>query len=233
MRLVLATYNVHRCVGIDRRHLPDRTAEVIRELEADIVGLQEVDSGYHIENGIDQIDHLARATGMHPIAAPTVRRHTAEYGNALLTRRDVHAVQRVDLSVPGREPRGALEVDFAVHGHLLRTIVTHFGLRRWERVEQARRIYERLASCAGQPIAILGDFNEWRPDDPSMRPFHERFGRWRLRTFPSRRPLLAIDRILVEPRALLVEATVHRSALARLASDHLPVRAVLELPDVA
>jgi endonuclease/exonuclease/phosphatase family metal-dependent hydrolase len=133
------------------------------------------------------------------------------------------------LSVPGREPRGALEVDLAVDERLLRVIVTHFGLRRYERAEQAARIFARLSECVGQPIVILGDFNEWRPDDPSMRLFHARFGRSRLRTFPSRRPLFAIDRVMVEPQSLLVETRVHRSALARVASDHLPMRAVIDL----
>ena len=83
----------------------------------------------------------------------------------------------------------------------------------------------------GRPVAILGDFNEWRPDDPSMRPFHARFGRWRLRTFPSRRPLFAIDRVMVDPPSLLIEARVHASPLARIASDHLPVRAEIDLPE--
>jgi endonuclease/exonuclease/phosphatase family metal-dependent hydrolase len=227
--LSVATYNIHRCVGTDRRHLPERTATVIRELNADVVGLQEVDAGYHIEHGLDQADFLAKATGLQAVAAPTCRREDSTYGNGLLTRYEIDRVDRFDLSVAGREPRGALIVDVLAEGRPVRVIVTHLGLRRYERVAQVDRIFQQIGSATDRPLVILGDFNEWYPTDPSLRRLHARFGRSRLRTFPSYRPLFSFDRILVEPRHLLLRIEAHSTPTARIASDHLPVRAILDL----
>ncbi|MCW8141795.1 MAG: endonuclease/exonuclease/phosphatase family protein, partial [Planctomycetota bacterium] len=81
-----ATYNVHRCIGADGRYDADRVAAVIRELDADVVGLQEVDARYHLENDLDQIEYLQEATGMTAVAGPTLTNHRGYYGNALLTR---------------------------------------------------------------------------------------------------------------------------------------------------
>jgi endonuclease/exonuclease/phosphatase family metal-dependent hydrolase len=230
VRIVVASYNVHRCIGTDGKHDPDRTAAVLAELGADIIGLQEVDSGYHVEHGLDQIEYLARTTGLRPILSPTLRRHTKVYGNGFLSRLAFGVVHRVDLSVPRREPRGALMVDFEIDGEGVRVVNAHLGLRRYERTDQVRRILTAIGPAdTERPLVLLGDFNEWHPQDLSMRALHPRFGRSRLRTFPSRRPLFALDRVLVEPLAVLNEVSRHATPLARRASDHLPVRAVIQL----
>src|SRR5512139_4054191 len=102
-RLCIASYNVHRCIGTDRRHDPERIATILKALDADIVGLQEVDARYHVEGGIDQAEYLARRTGRELVEGITLRRHEARYGNALLTRHPVTDVRLINLSVPGRE----------------------------------------------------------------------------------------------------------------------------------
>jgi endonuclease/exonuclease/phosphatase family metal-dependent hydrolase len=108
-------------------------------------------------------------------------------------------------------------------------VVTHLGLRRFERVRQVEQILQAVSAAQRHALTVIaGDFNEWRPNDHSLQPLHVRFGRSRTRTFPARRPLFAFDRILVEPRRALIEFSVHASALARVASDHLPVKAVIE-----
>ncbi|HEY8517668.1 MAG TPA: endonuclease/exonuclease/phosphatase family protein [Candidatus Binatia bacterium] len=229
MRLAVGSYNIHRCVGLDGRCSPERIADVIAEMAVDVVALQEVDGGYFLQEGRDQLAELAEATGMEAVAGPTLTSEVGHYGNALLTKKRAVAVRHADLSVAGKEPRGALDVDLEVDGHSVQLVVTHLGLRRFERVKQVDQI---LRTVIGAPedrlIIVAGDFNEWRPGDHSLRPLHARFGRSRLRTFPSRRPVFAFDRILVEPRSALVELTVHDTPLARVASDHLPVKAIVE-----
>jgi endonuclease/exonuclease/phosphatase family metal-dependent hydrolase len=227
VELTIGSYNVHRCVGADRKCAPERIARVIAELDVDVLALQEVDWGYH-HAGTDQIALLAEMTGMHAIAGPTMTREGGHYGNVLLTRDETTAVRHVDLSVAGKEPRGAIDADLLVRERRVRIVVTHLGLRRFERAMQVDQILRSVNSAApGSLTIVAGDLNEWRRNDHSLQALHVRFGRSRLRTFPARRPLFAFDRILVEPREALLSFTVHDSALARVASDHLPVRAVV------
>lgn len=231
----VATYNIHRCVGSDRRHDPDRVAAVIRELDVDAIGLQEVDGRYHAEEGLDQIEYLGRATGMAAVWGPTLQRRLRHQGNGLLTRRPIRAVRPIDLSVTGREPRGAIDVELDVDGEAVRILVAHFGLRDFERRSQADRLLDALG--AGTPLrktaalVVLGDFNEWAPRARSLRRLDRELGRsHRVRSFPARRPLFALDRIWVQPAERLVGVGPHRSSLARTASDHLPVRGTIAIP---
>lgn len=227
--LKIGSYNVHRCFGADRRCDPERVARVIAELDVDVLALQEVDCGYH-RAGDDQIATLADALAMHAVAGPTMHRTTGTYGNALLSRLPTAAVRHVDLSVAGREPRGAIDADLEIGGRAVRMLVAHLGLRRFERILQVEQILRSVRTTGqGKLTVVAGDLNEWRRNDGSLQPLHVRFGRSWLRTFPARAPLFAFDRILVEPRGALRSFTVHDSPLARVASDHLPVRAVVEL----
>jgi endonuclease/exonuclease/phosphatase family metal-dependent hydrolase len=114
MHMKLATYNIHACIGADDRFDPDRTAGVMPQLEADVLALQEVE--HHQVEGIDLLEYLATVTGMKPITGPTLLRETRDYGNALLTRLPVLTLNRVDLSLPPHEPRGALDVMLDWHG---------------------------------------------------------------------------------------------------------------------
>ena len=227
MELSVGSYNVHRCIGADRRCAPERIASVIADLDVDVLALQEVDCGYHVA-GVDQLAALAGLTGMHAVGGPTMVRGDGSYGNALLTRAATTAVRHVDLAVVGREPRGAIDADLDVSGRRVRIVVTHLGLRRFERAMQVEQILRTLRKTSGETVTIVaGDLNEWRPNDHSLQALHVRFGRSRVRTFPARRPLFAFDRILVEPADALLSFAARDSPLARVASDHLPVRAVV------
>ena len=231
-RVDVATYNVHRCVGLDGRHDPDRIAAVIRELAVDVIGLQEVDARAHVEAGIDQFDYLARATGFTAIAGPTLRRHEGHYGNALLTRWPVRHVQNLDLSVRGREPRGAIAAVVDTDRGAARVVVTHLGLRGGERRRQVAQLLALVGKQPSpRPAVLLGDFNEWLGPARVMRRLRRIFGSRALRSFPSKWPLLALDRVLVYPARALTDVRVHRTHLARVASDHLPVRATVRRLD--
>lgn len=233
---VVASYNVHRCVGVDGRHDPDRVADVIRDLEADVVALQELDSRYHIEDDLDQIVYLATTTGYEAVPGPVRVRGLGNYGNGLLLRRPPRAVRRIDLSVRGREERGALDVDVDVDGAPaqgtnagIRVVAAHLGLNAGERRIQVGRLLVALEDHRDRPLVLLGDFNEWMRGTPLLRRLNRRFGPIpSLRTFPSRFPMFALDRIWVQPRSAILELAVHGAGSARVASDHLPIRAVLD-----
>ena len=230
----IGSYNVHRCIGGDGRCDPERVARVIREIDCDPLGLQEVDNSPGPTPASLQLDFLARATGMAAIAGLRIVRHMGHYGNALLTRHRVLAVRRHDLSFSWREPRGALDVELDIAGAVTRFIVTHLGLTPGERRHQMRRILSIVAQgSAALPVVLLGDLNEWLPLGRPLRWLHACFGRPpAVRSFPALWPLLALDRIWVRPRDTLLSVRAHRSAAARLASDHLPVTAEVALANL-
>ncbi len=224
--IVVASYNIHSCVGADRLRDPARVAEVIRELDADIVALQEVDAEHGVGLDSDQWHYLSTATGHACIPGISLRTHRRTFGNALLTRRPALAVRLHDLSVTACEPRGAIEADIAVGSGLVRVIATHFGLGRRERRRQAEIVAAILADGVTEARAslVLGDLNEWRPGAGSLLPLLQHCQRAPTpRSFPARHPLLTLDRVLVSGAARLANVAAHASPLARRASDHLPV----------
>src|SRR4051794_39925331 len=127
-RLAIASYNVHRCIGRDGRHDPARIAAVLTELDADLIGLQEVHCRRGVDGDVDQVTFLAHATGLRAVSAPTAPTTRGHCCNALLTRHAIRGVRHVDLSVARTERRGALDVDLDCDGVALRVVVTHLGL---------------------------------------------------------------------------------------------------------
>lgn len=229
MRLSVATWNVHGCVGQDARFSPRRTLEVLRELDADVIALQEL--RWDPAEALHLLEALAARLGYTALAGPTLMRGDGHYGNALLTRFEVRHVARVDLSVPGREARGALDVRVDADGEALRIIATHLGLRPGERRAQMRQILTRIEGRTPMPLVLLGDLNEWLLWGRPLRWLRRHFGRTPAPpTFPARLPLFALDRIWATPRNMLGSVHVHRSPLARMASDHLPLCAEVRMP---
>jgi endonuclease/exonuclease/phosphatase family metal-dependent hydrolase len=228
MQLTVATYNIHACVGGDGRFDPRRTTDVLREIGADFVALQEVE--HHAVEGRDLLDYLADSLDMKAIAGPTLLRGTRHYGNALLTRLPVIAVERIDLSVPRREPRGALHVEIAWGERRVRMVATHLGLRPRERRHQVQRLLPLFERPHTDVAVLMGDLNEWVLWGRPLRWLRKHMPGGRQhppRTFPAHLPLLALDRIWVQPAGSLLSIEAHDSGLARRASDHLPLKAVL------
>jgi endonuclease/exonuclease/phosphatase family metal-dependent hydrolase len=227
-RLRIATYNVHSCLGTDGRHDLERIGAVIRSLDVDVVALQEVESPTGRPDDDDQLSALTRLTGFAlGIEGPTRPCRRGPFGNAILTRWPVVAVRRIDLSIPDREARGALDVDLDVGGVLVRVVATHFGLRSHERAAQWTRLLAHWNTRA-TPAVLLGDFNHWWWRDHVLAAVERQLGATpALRTFPSRRPVLALDRLWSQPASALRSIHVVSTALTRIASDHLPLRAEL------
>lgn len=228
--LRVATYNVHGCLGVDGVLAPRRVARVVADLDADVIGLQEVFSGGRVHAASNQLAVLAEATRLTAVAAPASPTATTGYGNALLTRWPVADVAYCDLSVGGREPRGAVEAVLCRGAERIAVVVTHLGLGRGERVRQIRRLLDWLAGRPPLPRIVAGDLNEWNRWSAAWRLLTRSFECTApVRTFPARRPVFPLDRVLVSAPARLEAATLHRSPLARVASDHLPLVATVRV----
>jgi len=225
----VATWNVHSCVGTDRRHDPARTAAVISELDADVVALQEFQYPADIALETRTPVVLERLDRYECALGPTLTRLTHSFGNVLLTRHPIRDLRRLDLSHQRREPRGALAATMDVHGVDLHVVATHLGLRPAERRLQVRRIMEHIETLSSGFLVVLGDFNDWLPGRSLVHVLDRRLGTAPPpRSFPVGFPLLALDRIWVQPRASLKRISVHATPVARLASDHFPVVADID-----
>ena len=227
MRIV--SYNIHGCVGTDGRRDAGRVAAVLEALAPDVVALQEVNSRAS-RGGLDQAMIVARRLGMQLEEGPLLREHRGHYGNAVLSRWPLRRTADGLYQAQGSQTRGWLAAEAAPPGRAAwRIVTTHLDLRGRARSAQLRELAVRLAGLPA-PLVLAGDLNEWRP--------------WRrgigglagvldllpaLASFPGRRPLLALDRLAVKGAFARAGPRVDASALARRASDHLPLWADVEI----
>jgi len=221
--LRVATWNIHGAIGADRRYAPERIVDVLAEIGADIVALQEVASAQAHENFLRDLE---RATGFHMAAGLLRQRRGDDFGNALLSRFPILSLEHLDLTVDDYEPRGAIDVCVDVDlARPLRVIATHLGLRPGERREQVRRIIAAVERDSPHPTLLMGDLNEWWLWGRPLRWLHAHFREAPPAppTFPSRRPVFALDRIWVAPTGCVQTLTRHSTTLSRVASDHLPL----------
>ena len=233
----LLTYNVHRCVGVDRKLDVSRVAAVIAEHEPDIVCLQELDVGRARTGFVDQAraiaDHLAMTYHFHA----AMRVEAELYGDAVLTHLPERLVKSGPLptvrGVPGLEPRGALWVAIEIEGVTLNVFNTHLGLvPREQRLQAAALVGDQWlghADCIG-PTLLTGDFNATsvtRPYQTLVRKLADCQRSLKMKpsvkTFPSSFPAIRIDHCFTSPEVVVTGVKAPFSPLARMASDHLPL----------
>ena len=230
MRLRVATYNIHRCIGRDGVEDCRRIGAVLGEMAADIVALQEVAS--LSDRRGDMLAYLAGITGTTAIEGFTLTTENSRYGNALLSGVPIASVKRIDISVEGREPRGVIEVVVDRYSPTVHLWTTHLGLRVRERHSQINTLLKIIAAAEAETSILFGDFNEWLPWGRTLRALHRWFAPTQSpATFPSRLPLLKLDRIWVRPSDNRSTIRAHASELSRVASDHLPLVADIVFPE--
>ena len=241
-RLRVMTYNVHSCVGTDGELSHTRIAEVIATYDPDIVALQELDLARMRSGRIDQAAVIAEQLKMRFHFHPALRVKEEMYGDAILSKLPLQLRHAGELpTVKARlafEPRGALWVTATCGEHEVQFLNTHLGLSRRERAVQVAALtgpgWLAHADCR-QPVVLCGDFNAL-PRSPVHRAFRQVLRDAALAvkmkhraTFPSRFPLLRLDYVFVSEGVNVLEVQAPRTALTRLASDHLPIIADLEV----
>jgi endonuclease/exonuclease/phosphatase family metal-dependent hydrolase len=226
--LRIATYNIHRCRGLDGRTRPERIATVLSSIDADVVALQEVVGAG--PRGGGQAEEIGAALGMGWIMSPARLLRGHHFGNVVLSRLPIAEHVEHDLSWKTCEPRRLQRVDVSVGGATLHVYNVHLGTALLERRHQA----ERLAAIVSDrhvpgPKLVLGDFNEWmkglvtsmlsaRLNSVDLRNFLRR-----RRTYPGVFPLLHLDHIYYAGHVEVVGIELPRTRLALVASDHLPL----------
>jgi endonuclease/exonuclease/phosphatase family metal-dependent hydrolase len=235
----VVTYNVHKCVGLDRRLSPARIVEVLREIDADIVALQEVLCIQGRNGEDDQAHFIARELEFDYRIGENRKLMGGIYGNVVLSRFPLLDAENHDISVAGREERGCLRVNIDLgQDGALHVYNVHLGTSFVERRHQARKLISEsiLSDCnVPGPRIMLGDFNEWtRGLATRLLTEHFQCGDIRLhlkraRTYPGVLPIMHLDHIYFDETLALQRAELHRSRAALIASDHLPIFADFKL----
>ena len=229
MQLTFASYNIHKGVGLDGRRDPERIISVLRELHADVIALQEADRRF---GDRESVLPKALLDDTPWRAAPVAKRQRSLgwHGNALLVRRDIEIDHAEALMLPTLEPRGAVRADLLVEGRRVRVLGAHLDLSGLLRRDQIRAMLRHCDNCGPCPTVMMGDFNQWGRSTGAFREFGPA---WKAlatgASFPSRRPLAPLDRIVHSAEWTCEHLGVHHSALAAVASDHLPIRGTLRL----
>lgn len=236
------TYNVHRCLGVDRKLSPQRVAEVIASCHPDIVALQELDVGRLRSGRVDQAETIARELGMELHFFPAVRILEEQFGDAILSRLPARLFKAGPLPRwRNAEPRGALWATIRVQGTDLQVLNTHLGLWGRERNRQIDALLgpEWLSHPACRPPYVLaGDFNApphsrgYRRLASQLTDVCRAAGARPEPTFPTRYPALRLDHLFVSRSIEVFDGRTVRTPLSRFASDHLPVVAELGLPNL-
>ena len=250
--ITVASYNMRKAIGTDRRRRPDRVLHVLQEIDADVVALQEADKRIG-GRGAAVRHELIPDHGLYKLVPFRVRhsrtleklpggrhaerifkintRNLGWHGNALLVKKHVEVMDVAALDLPMLEPRGAVMAELLIGDRPVRVVGMHLDLSGLWRRRQMRSILEAIHRRPHKmPTIMMGDTNEWRDAGACLKELN---GSYRVAptgpSFHSRRPIAALDRIIVDQALAIEAAGVHASAEARRPSDHLPIWARVAL----
>jgi endonuclease/exonuclease/phosphatase family metal-dependent hydrolase len=230
----IATYNIHRCRGMDRRVVPERIIEVLREIDADVIALQEVIGAGPV--GAGQAEEIGAGLGMGWVmnCVRTLRHH--QFGNVVLSRYPIVHHSQYDLSWRTCEPRNCQRADLQIAGQILHVYNVHLGTAVLERRYQAGRlasfVHDRRVTG---PKVLLGDFNEWMKGlaTKTLSSLFESVDisqhLKRRRTYPGLFPVVHLDHIYYDGRVAVLNVEMPRTRKALMASDHLPLVATFRI----
>jgi len=221
----VASYNMRKAIGTDRRRRPERTIDVLNELDADVIALQEADRRFGSRASALPLAMIEQHSDYKPVELDIRAGSIGWHGNALLVKKKVDVLEHHLFDLPSLEPRGAVLADVSVDGAELRIVGMHLDLSGLWRRQQAHAILRHLQERDGERHAVLmGDLNEWSTRGGCLREFaldHD-FAPCG-RSFHARRPIASLDRIMVSRDLEIVASGTHRTAASRRASDHLPI----------
>lgn len=227
----VVSYNIHKGIGLDRRRDPARILEVLREIDADIIALQEADRRFGAKTCVIPQHVLDEHSPWKAVSFGARSGSMGWHGNVLLIRKESIVMDCEAIHLPTLEPRGAVMADIRSGGTPIRVVGMHLDLSGLWRRRQAHAILTHVDSCSiHRPTVLMGDLNEWSTQSGCLRDFAR--AHHFADTGPSfhaRRAVARLDRIMVSHDLRVVECGVHNSATARRASDHLPIWAVVEM----
>ncbi len=230
----VASYNIRKAVGTDRRRMPERIIDVLNELDADVIALQEADRRFGIRHAVLPDRLLEMHSDYRAIELPTRVESMGWHGNALLVRRNQSHADASVIHLPCLEPRGAVMACIEIKGIRLRTVGMHLDLSGLWRRRQAAAVQHHVDMVDVQHPAdatiLMGDTNEWTANRGCLQDFSRHYDIAPCgRSFHARRQIAELDRIMWRGGLTLTDSGVHSSVLARRASDHLPVWATFDL----
>ncbi len=229
--LTVASYNIRKSVGLDWKREPSRILDVIREIDADVVALQEVDRRFGSRSSSLSAEAIIERTPYFPLHFGVRPSSLGWHGNTILVRKGGTVILEKRIDLPALEPRGAVLADIAFGKETMRIVGVHLGLVGLWRKRQARAVLDAIEALEERrPTVIMGDLNQWTVEGGCLAHFAEHHhvivpGP----SFHASRPVVAFDRIITSRDIAVHESGVHRSAQAQRASDHLPVWAKLSV----
>jgi len=223
--LRVASYNIRKGIGTDRRRDPARILRVLGEIDADIVALQEADRRFGLRESVLPQLLIDNHSDYKAVPLDVQTDSMGWHGNALLVRRGIDVVEHDIIHIPCLEPRGVVTATLELAGRSIAVFGMHLDLSGLWRTRQARTISELAEKArADHPTVLMGDLNEWRRRAGTFREFGRSFTVLDCGpTFHAARPIGRLDRIMHCDRLAVRECGAHRSALSARASDHLPV----------
>lgn len=226
----VASYNIRKAIGTDRRRSPERILAVLAEVDADVVALQEADRRFGPRLAAIPPHLLEKHSDYHPVPLDVQADSMGWHGNAMLVRKSVLVKSHDIIHLPYLEPRGAITAEIELGGHRLRLFGMHLDLSGLWRRRQAAAIIHAASTHSNLPTILMGDLNEWSRARGCLADFSRHFSLVPCgRSYHAQRPIARLDRIMHNEQLRLIESGVHESPAARRASDHLPVWAEFEL----